>query len=59
MQARRGPVPRTTVKGDFWLGEGQALALRFVGTVWIATKEKAYEGLTDLRFMPGASRYRH
>ena len=41
-EAWRGPVPRPTVKGEFWLGEGQALALRFGGAVWIAEKEKAY-----------------
>ena len=59
MQARRGTGPRTTVKGDFWLGEGQARALRFVGTVWIATKEKAYEGLRDLSHLRVALLYRH
>jgi len=36
--AWRGTGPRPTVEGDFWLGEGQALALGFVGTVWIARK---------------------
>ena len=31
-------------------GEGQALALRFVDTVWIVEKEKHIKNLTDLDF---------